>query len=83
MTFGAEKSWMVKGMGVPSESVQDTPIHQILCTKEIYYHGGGGGGGGGQSYLWIGKKQTARSSRWFLQEWIFKEKKRVCARMNW
>lgn len=42
LTFGAENSWLVKGLGVPSESVQDTPRYQILSTKEINYHGGMG-----------------------------------------
>lgn len=65
---------MVKGLGVPSESVQDTPRHQIIGTKEIYYHGGMGvgmGGGWEQSCLWIGKRPDSKKQQVVLQGWIF------------
>lgn len=60
VSFGAENSWLVKGLGVPSESVQDKSPQQVLSKKEMYYQGGTGDWGvGGQSCLWTGKRQEA------------------------
>lgn len=59
-------------MGVPSESVQDKSPHQVLKKGDVLpWRDQRLGGWRAELPLdW----EKARSSRWFSQEWIFKEK---------